>query len=180
MNRSKFRAWVYSKQGLAEKLTDSPGESLLRFGWQRSVGGAKPYLALHARTGASRESIDGTAAKLQIFELPSARGCTYILPEDHFRLGLAAGRNFGSNSDLALAKRLGVADEDVAVLREGDRERPGIGSVRPASLEASTGRQGSKSRRIGEKRRVDRHPSSRDRAASKRGRRSQKTPKRTI
>ena len=147
MDRSKLRAWVYSKQGLAEKLTDSPRESLLKSGWQRSVGGANPYLAIHARTGASRESIDGTAAELQIFELPSARGCTYILPEDHFRLGLAAGRNFGSNSDLALAKRLGVTDEEIAILREGIGSALKSGALDPQALKLTLG---DKVRNLGE------------------------------
>ncbi len=30
----------------------------------------------------------------EIYELPSARGCTYVLPASDFALGLAAGHSF--------------------------------------------------------------------------------------
>jgi hypothetical protein len=92
---TKLRAWYAHRQGLDGSLEGkSPAEVLQRAGWARSVGGVSPYLALFARAGITREQADAAAAKLQIYELPSARGCTYVLPASDFALGLAAGQGF--------------------------------------------------------------------------------------
>ena len=61
---------------------------LERSGWSRSVGGCGPYLTLFARAGLSRADADAAVAKLQIHELPSARGCTYVVPSSDFALAL--------------------------------------------------------------------------------------------
>jgi hypothetical protein len=68
---------------------------LERSGGTRSVGGVGPYLTLFARAGTSREAADAAVAALDIHELPTARGCTYVLPASDFALGLAVGQQFG-------------------------------------------------------------------------------------
>ncbi|MBS1721894.1 MAG: winged helix DNA-binding domain-containing protein [Armatimonadetes bacterium] len=115
MDKAKLRAWWFHKQGLDGSLRDCSVEKILeRTGWSRSVGGANPYLALHARAGFTREQIDSAVADLSIHELPSARGCTYILPSVHFALGLVMGQGFGEATEINIAvKHLGVTLDEI-------------------------------------------------------------------
>jgi hypothetical protein len=78
------------------------------------VGGAGPYLTLFARAGTSREDADRSVAKLEIHELPSARGCTYVLPAADFALGLQAGDGF--SSDEKTVYKLGVTAKEIEKL----------------------------------------------------------------
>src|SRR5688572_15721253 len=95
MNQRIIRAWWSHKQGLDGSLEGAtPAAVLNRSGWARSVGGAGPYLSLHARAGTSREEADRAVKELQIHELPSARGCTYVVPADDFALALKVGQEF--------------------------------------------------------------------------------------
>lgn len=89
----KRLAWWHQKQGLDGSLRNaSPATVLARTGWARSVGGAAPYLTLFARAGTSRAAADQAVADLQIHELPSARGCTYVVPAEEFALALKVGQ----------------------------------------------------------------------------------------
>lgn len=121
MNPETLRAWWWTRSGLDGSLHGkSAAEVLERAGWMRSVGGAGPYLGLHARSGLSRPEIDAALARVEIHELPSARGCTYVLPAAEYALGLRAGQGTSDASDLAIAKKyLGVTDAEMVVLREG-------------------------------------------------------------
>jgi hypothetical protein len=113
MDKAKLRAWWSHRQGLDGSLDGkTPAEVLERTGWARSVGGVGPYLTLFARAGVSRESADAAVAQLDIHELPSARGCTYVLPGSDFALGLKVGQNF-SGGDMNTARKLGVTDKEV-------------------------------------------------------------------
>jgi hypothetical protein len=76
------------------------------------VAGAGPYLSLSSRAALSRQAVDDAVAKLEIYELPSARGCTYVLPKRDFALGLRVGEQF-SAGELAVARKLGVTDAEV-------------------------------------------------------------------
>lgn len=81
------------------------------------MGGANPYITLYARTENSRDEIDQALLDLTIHELPSARGCTYIVPRRDFALALALSRGDGEPPELAMAKRqLGVTDEEIRKL----------------------------------------------------------------
>src|SRR5258708_30168064 len=89
---TKLRAWRWRKQGLDGSLAgQTAAEVLARTGWARSVGGAAPYLTLFARAGLRRAEVDAAVAKLEIHELPCARGCTYVVPAVDYPLALAAG-----------------------------------------------------------------------------------------
>ena len=80
-------------------------------GWARSVGGVGPYLTLFSRGGISREAADAAVAKLEIHELPAARGCTYVVPASDFALALAAGS--GVDGEMKTAYKLGVTDKEI-------------------------------------------------------------------
>ena len=139
MDDRKLRAWWWHRQGLDGSLRGaSPAEVLERSGWARSVGGVGPYLTLFARAGTRREAADAAVAKLEIHELPSARGCTYVLPASDFALGLRVGQAFGG-AEMKTAAKLGVTEEEIerlcaAVLRalEG-------GPLAPDGLRDATG-----------------------------------------
>jgi hypothetical protein len=127
MDAAKLRAWWAHRQGLDGRLAGQPeSEVLEETGWARSVGGAGPYLGMFARSGAGREAVDAAVAKTDIHELPSARGCTYVLPRSDFALGLKVGQAF-ADGDMKTARKLGVTDAEVdklgsvllAVLKKG-------------------------------------------------------------
>jgi hypothetical protein len=116
----RLRAFLWARQGLDGKLAGAASAAVLeRTGWVRSVGGASPYLALHARAGLTREVIDRDVAALAIHELPSARGCTYVVPAADFGLALRASVGHGDAAAMAMAKKhLGVTEQEVARLGE--------------------------------------------------------------
>lgn len=126
-------AWWFHRQGLGRSATPAgPVETVLAAtGWLRSVGGANPYLAIRARCGWSRSEVDAAVRELQIHELPSVRGCTYVVPACHFQIALGAARMSGDPGDVVTARRfLGVTDEELDRLEQGVvaalRAEPGL------------------------------------------------------
>src|SRR5437867_735749 len=133
MDESKLRAWWSHRQGLDGSLSaKTPAEILERTGWARSVGGVGPYLTLFARGAVSRTETEAAMEKLHIHELPSARGCTYVLPSGDFALGLRVGEGF--DTEMRTALKLGVTEKEidklcdavVKVLAKGPLEPEGI------------------------------------------------------
>src|SRR5579883_282366 len=117
MDLKKLRAWWFHKQALDGRLQgQGPAQILAATGWARSVGGSAPYLTLFARGKISREAVDSAVAALEIHELPSARGCTYVLPAPDFALALAAAQPF--EGEMKVAYKLGVTDKEIAKLRD--------------------------------------------------------------
>lgn len=113
---SRIRAWWSHRQGLDGSLTGKgPAEILARTGWARSVAGVGPYLTLFSRGGITREAVDRAVASLEICELPSARGCTYVVPASDFALALKVGQPFG-DAEMKTARRLGVGDAEIDAL----------------------------------------------------------------
>jgi hypothetical protein len=106
MDADKLRAWWWARQGLDGSLQGStPATILERAGWMRSVGGAGPYVGMYVRAGLSRVDVEAALAAGEIQELPSARGCTYVLPASDYALGLQAGQGFDDESELQIAKK---------------------------------------------------------------------------
>jgi len=139
MDESKIRAWWSHRQGLDGSLAGkSAGEVLQRAGWARSVGGCSPYLTFFSRAGISRESIDSDIAKLKIHELPSARGCTYVLPAADFALGLALGLGFCGET--RTAEKLGVTRKEIDKLCDSVVAALGKGPLDPDGLREATGK----------------------------------------
>lgn len=139
MDEARLRAWWWHRQGLDGSLRGaSPAAVLERSGWARSVGGAGPYLTLFARAGTSREAADAAVAGLEIHELPSARGCTYVLPACDFAFGLAVGQAMG-NAEMKTAARLGVTEEEIERLSQAVMRALEAGPLAPDGLRDATG-----------------------------------------
>jgi hypothetical protein len=112
-----LRAWAWHRQGLDGSLAGrSSSEVFARAGWARSVGGANPYLTLFARAGIRREQVDADVLALRIYELPSARGCTYVLGSEDFAWALKLGKD--SADVFRVLGRLGVDRGELTLLEE--------------------------------------------------------------
>ncbi|HEY1497596.1 MAG TPA: crosslink repair DNA glycosylase YcaQ family protein, partial [Candidatus Solibacter sp.] len=114
MDLATLRAWWAHRQGLDGAYeARSAADVLANTGWARSIGGAAPYLTLFARAGLSRESLDRDVADLAICELPSARGCTYVVPAADFALALKVGEGFSTKQELKQACSLGSSLKEI-------------------------------------------------------------------
>jgi hypothetical protein len=112
-----LRAWAWHKQGLDGALAGLTSEEVFaRVGWARSVGGANPYLTLFARAGIRREQVDQDVLDLRIHELPTARGCTYVLGRKDFAWALSLGKN--AEEAFRVLGRLGVDRGEMTLLEE--------------------------------------------------------------
>lgn len=112
-----LRAWAWHKQGLDGSLAGATSEEVLaRAGWARSVGGANPYLTLFARAGIRRDQVDRDVLDLKIHELPTARGCTYVLGREDFAWALSLGKN--AEEAFRVLARLGVDRGEITLLEE--------------------------------------------------------------
>jgi len=141
VDAAKLRAWWSHRQGLDGRFSGMPPARVLEeTGWARSVGGSGPYLGLFARCGASREAVDEAAARLEIHELPSARGCTYVLPASAFALALKLSQAFGPEADMKVARKLGVTDAEVDKLCKAVLDALKEGPLDPDELKAATGK----------------------------------------
>lgn len=115
---TKLRAWWAHRQGLDGSLEGrTTSEILSRTGWARSVGGAAPYLTFFARGALRREQVDRDLAAAGIHELPAARGCTYVLPEADYALGLKVGQSF-TDAETKVALKLGVTEKEIDALKK--------------------------------------------------------------
>jgi len=136
---TRLRAWWFHRQGLDGSLAgQSAAEVLARTGWARSIGGAAPYLTLFARAGLRRAEMDAALEKLDIHELPSARGCTYVVPASDFPLALAAGHPF-SEDELKVGRKLGVTDKEIDKLRAAVLKALAGGPLDPDALRKKVG-----------------------------------------
>lgn len=138
-----LRAWWSARQGLDGQLRGaSAAEVLTRTGWIRSVGGVSPYLGVFARAGLGRAAVDAAVADMSIQELPSARGCTYVLPAAHYATGLRAGQGFGDAAQIATAKKyLGVTEAEVDALCDAVTRTLADGPLDPRALKERLGVQ---------------------------------------
>ena len=147
MDAKKLRAWWSHRQALDGRLIGkSAPEVLAETGWARSVGGAGPYLTLFSRGRISREAADRAVANLEIHELPTARGCTYVVPASDFAFGLKTGEAF-AGGDMKTASKLGVTDKEVAKLCDAVVKALGKGPLDPEEIREATGNA---SRSLGE------------------------------
>ncbi len=137
---SKLRAWWSHRQGLDGSLAGKTAREVLKkTGWSRSVGGSSPYLTLFARAGLRRAEVDAEMAAMKIHELPSARGCTYVLPAEDYALALKVGENFSSKTELATGRKLGVTDAEITKLKAAILKALGGGPLEPDALKSAVG-----------------------------------------
>ncbi|MGV3617381.1 MAG: DNA glycosylase AlkZ-like family protein [Fimbriimonas sp.] len=141
MDAAVLRSWWAARQALPLGMAGAaPAVVLERTGWARSVGGVNPYLTLFARAGTSREAADRAVADLQIHELPSARGCTYVVPASDHGLALTLARGFVETGDLQTARKfLGVTDAEIDLLCERVLGLVGTDPMDPAELKKALG-----------------------------------------
>ncbi len=136
---ARQRAWWSHKQGLDGSLAgSSAAEVFARTGWARSVAGVGPYLTLFARAGLRRAAVDAALERAEIHELPSARGCTYVLPAEHFALGLRVGQPF-NEAEFKTARKLGVSDPEIATLRASIAKALQAGPLEPDAIRTGVG-----------------------------------------
>lgn len=138
----RVRAWWAHRQGLDGSLEGASAAAVLESsGWARSVGGAGPYLGLFARGGLGREAVDAAVARVEVHELPAARGCTYVLPGADYALGLAVGAGAAQDEVDAAEKHLGVRRSEVKRLCAAVVDAlAGSGSpLDPAGIKDATG-----------------------------------------
>jgi len=139
MDTTHLRAWWFHKQGLDGSLNGSSSQQVLeKTGWSRSVGGSNPYQTLFARNGSSREEIDKSVSKLEIYELPSARGCTYVVPASHYALALKLSQDFHNDENVAV-KFLGVTPKELDKLADRILRVLEKGAQDPRQLKESLG-----------------------------------------
>ncbi|WP_226760942.1 DNA glycosylase AlkZ-like family protein [Arthrobacter sp. SO3] len=118
LTRERLCAWAWHKQGLDGSLAGCTAEQVFaRAGWARSVGGANPYLTLFARAGIRRAQVDADVGARRILELPTARGCTYVLGRDDFAWALRLGRD-AAEAAVKVVGRLGVDRGEITLLEE--------------------------------------------------------------
>ena len=148
MSTPKLRGWWFHRQGLDGSLRGArPAEVLERAGWARSVGGANPYLTLFARARTARDVADAAAAKLDIHELPSARGCTYVLPARDYAVGLKVGEDAAA-APMKVATKLGVTENEIEKLERAVLDALAKGdALDPDAIREATGKA---SRNLGE------------------------------
>ena len=137
-HRNKLRAWWSNRQGLnsSPQTAASPAVVLAQSGWARSLGGCSPYFTLFSRAAIPRETADRAQAALEIHELPSARGCTYVLPAEDFPLALSLAQSSG-DGEMRVAEKLGVTVKEIdklcqavlAALEKGPLDPDGIREV---------------------------------------------------
>lgn len=136
---TKLRAWWAHRQGLDGSMAKAkPAEVFARSGWARSVAGVGPYLTLFSRAGILRDAADAAVAKLEIHELPAARGCTYVLPSADFALGLKVGESFAA-AEMKVAAKLGVTDKEIDKLCDAVVKVLGKTPMDPDEIRAETG-----------------------------------------
>ena len=78
-------------------------------------------------------------AALEVHELPSARGCTYVVPASDFALALRISQAFGPEADMRVARKLGVTDAEIDRLCQAVLAALADGSRDPDALRAEVG-----------------------------------------
>jgi hypothetical protein len=136
-----IRAWWAHRQGLDGSLAGAdPATMLARTGWQRSLGGTGPYLSLFARSGSARHTVDAAVAALDIHELPSARGCMYLVPAAHFALALRLGQGSGEEPEVTGAKKhFAVTDAELDRLCSAVLDTLSGEPLEPRAIKAAVG-----------------------------------------
>ena len=138
-NAASRMSWLFHRPGLDGSLAgQTAAQVLARTGWARSIGGAAAYLTLFARAGLRRAEVDAALEKIEIHELPGARGCTWVVPAHDYPLALAAGQPF-SKDELKVARKLGVPDQEIDKLRAAVLKALAGGPLDPDALKKKTG-----------------------------------------
>ena len=101
---------------------------------------------MFSRAGTSREAADKAVERVEIHELPSARGCTYVVPASDFALALTVGKEFGKG-EVNVAHKLGVTGKEIDKLCDAVVKALSKGPLDPNQIREATGKA---SRSLGE------------------------------
>ncbi len=135
----RLRAWWSYLQGLDGRLAGFPAADILNAtGWARSVGSVCPYVTLHSRGGVTRAEADKAVKATAILELPSARGCMYVVGARDHALALRVGEPF-SEAERRTARRLGVLDDEISRLDHAILDVLASGPMLPSELRRALG-----------------------------------------
>ena len=85
-------------------------------------------------------------ARVEIHELPAARGCTYVVPASDFALALCVGTDF-REGEVKIALKLGVTEKEIEKLCDAVRRALETGSLEPEQIREAAG---AASRSLGE------------------------------
>jgi hypothetical protein len=82
--------------------------------------------------------VESSVQSLDIYELPAARGCTYVVPRSHFGLALQVGRG-AADGEARTVEKLGVPRAELAKLGQAVLDVLGTRELDPAQLKAELG-----------------------------------------
>ncbi len=89
---AQLRADWAVRQGFGVPAPASPVDVITARGWPRTLGGAEAYLSVIARSGALDGSVlDEAVERGELWVLPAARGCIYLVPRVDVPLALRWG-----------------------------------------------------------------------------------------
>lgn len=144
--------WAHA-QGLVTPAAADPQAVVAATGWLRTLGGVDAYLALAARLpGVSRARIDADVAAGRLRIATAARGCVYLIPEQHRGLALALAEKLqrprlekdAQRAALPFAEVEDLATAVLEVLAAGPRTTDGVRAALPAGSVRSLGELGKK------------------------------------
>lgn len=145
-------AWA-AHQGLVDPQPEDPVQTLDRRGWTRTLGGASAYLAVLARSGQlDGARLDAAVAAGELWVLPAARGCIYLVPRADVPLALRWGwltAKKRADRDVQKSGTRWAELEDVAaaaleLLRAGSLTTQRLGQALPPGTVRSLGAAGKK------------------------------------
>ncbi len=135
MDFGRLRSWRSQKQGLDSPLGMGAAATLARAGWSRNVGGSSTYLGLSARSGLDPGAVNGAIGRMEICELPAARGCTYVVPAEDFGLALAMSRIQNPPEKLTSPeRRVGMTEGEMERLMSAVLDGMGGETLDPAQI----------------------------------------------
>src|SRR5437867_1348100 len=85
----------------------------------------------------AREEADAAVERLEIHELPSARGCTYVVPMSDFAIALKVGVAF-SGGEMKTAAKLGVTEKEIDKLCDAVLKAVAKGPLDPDGIREAT------------------------------------------
>ncbi len=92
ITQAQLRADWATRQGLGDPRPAHPVDLITERGWPRTLGGAEAYLSVMARSGPLQGStLDDAVEAGELWVLPAARGCIYVVPRVDVPLALRWG-----------------------------------------------------------------------------------------
>ncbi len=82
--------------------------------------------------------MDEAVARVEIHELPAARGCTYVLPASDYALALKVGQPF-TEAEVKVALKLGVTEKELAKLQTAVQKALADGPLDTDELRTAVG-----------------------------------------